>query len=196
MLHLNDPPHDKTNKMTVRPAKTQSDKSSLCAQWVAKDPCFLHADSEDSDQTGRMPRLICVFAGRTCHFVCYVMRRLKYIITFFFTSLAFSKLRIFSYSMVLQACCKLPTFSKKLNQGRLLSSFLSMVVQYEPPCLKMLQRIRSDLGFLKNILTILLLSWQQCLGYYNPILHGKNPDGVHSSVVTGPDPEPLKLVGL
>ena len=37
----------------------------LCAQWVAKDPGFLHADSEDSDQTGRMPRLIWVFAGRT-----------------------------------------------------------------------------------------------------------------------------------
>ena len=33
-------------------------------------------DSEDSDQTGRMPRLICVFAGRTCHFVGFVMRRL------------------------------------------------------------------------------------------------------------------------
>ena len=31
-------------------------ESSLCAQWVAKDPKFLHADSEDSDQTGRMPR--------------------------------------------------------------------------------------------------------------------------------------------
>ena len=33
-------------------------ESSLCAQWVAKDPMFLHADSEDSNQTGRMPRLI------------------------------------------------------------------------------------------------------------------------------------------
>ena len=40
-------------------------ESSLCAQWVAKDPSFLHdADSGDSDQTGRMPRLIWVFAGR------------------------------------------------------------------------------------------------------------------------------------
>ena len=47
----------------------------LCTQWVAKDPSFLHADSEDSDQTGRMPRLIWVFAGRTCHFVGFVMRR-------------------------------------------------------------------------------------------------------------------------
>ena len=39
-------------------------ESSLCAQWVAKDPRFLHADSEDSDQTERMPRLIRVFALR------------------------------------------------------------------------------------------------------------------------------------
>ena len=37
----------------------------MCVQWVAKDPRFLHADSEDSNQTGRMPRLIRVFAGRT-----------------------------------------------------------------------------------------------------------------------------------
>ena len=56
-----EPPHDKTNKMTS-PVWSES---SLCAQWVAKDPSFLHADSEDSDQTGRMPRLIWVFAGRT-----------------------------------------------------------------------------------------------------------------------------------
>ena len=69
----NEPQHDKTNKMTVHPAKTQISlgirpvwsESSLYAHWVAKDPSFLHADSEDSDQTGRMPKLIWVFAGRT-----------------------------------------------------------------------------------------------------------------------------------
>ena len=68
-----EPPHDKTNKMSVRPAKTQISlgirpvwsESLLCTQWVAKDPSVLHADNEDSDQTGRMPRLVCVFAGRT-----------------------------------------------------------------------------------------------------------------------------------
>ena len=68
-----EPPHDKTNNVAVRPTKTQISlgirpvwsESSLCAQWVAKNPTFLHADSEDSDQTGRMPRLIWVFAGRT-----------------------------------------------------------------------------------------------------------------------------------
>ena len=46
-------------------ASAQSDQSSLCAQRVAKDPSFLPADSEDSDQTGQMPKLIWVFAGRT-----------------------------------------------------------------------------------------------------------------------------------
>ena len=60
-------------------ASAQSDqrRSSLGAQWVAKDPNFLHADSEDSDQTGPMPRLIWLFAGRTWHFVGFVMRRLR-----------------------------------------------------------------------------------------------------------------------
>ena len=49
--------------MSEHPAKTQISlgirpvwsESSLSAQWVAKDPVFLHADSEDPDQTGRMP---------------------------------------------------------------------------------------------------------------------------------------------
>ena len=41
---------------------------SLDTQW---------AHSEDSDQTGQMPRLIWVFAGRTCHFVGFDMRQLK-----------------------------------------------------------------------------------------------------------------------
>ena len=62
-----------TNKVTVRPVKTQislastqSDQSLCCALiLVAKDPSFLYADSEDSDQTGWMPRLIWVLAGRT-----------------------------------------------------------------------------------------------------------------------------------
>ena len=60
-----EPRHDKTNKMRVRPAKTQislgirpvSSESSLCAQWVSKELSFLHADGRDSDQTGWMPRL-------------------------------------------------------------------------------------------------------------------------------------------
>ena len=79
-----EPPHDKTNKMIVRPAKTQISlgihpvwsESLLYTHWVAKDPRFLHVDSEDSDQAGWMPRLIWVFAGHTCQFVGFVLCRL------------------------------------------------------------------------------------------------------------------------
>ena len=61
----------KPTKWHVRPAKTRISlgirpvwsESSLCDQCVAKGPSFLHVDSEDSDQTGRMPRLIWVFVG-------------------------------------------------------------------------------------------------------------------------------------
>ena len=68
--------------MSVRPAKTQlslgirlvRSESLLCAQWVAKDHKILHADREDSDQTG--PRLIWVFAGRTLILFGFVMSRL------------------------------------------------------------------------------------------------------------------------
>ena len=68
---------DRSRKWHVCPAKTPItlgirpvwSESLLCTQWVAKDPSFFHADSEDSDQNGRMPRLIWVFAECTCHFV-------------------------------------------------------------------------------------------------------------------------------
>ena len=43
---------------------------SLAVHW---------AHSEDADQTGRMPRLIWVFAGHTCHFVGFVMRWLEWL---------------------------------------------------------------------------------------------------------------------
>ena len=39
------------------------------ALWVDEDPYFLQANSEDSDQTGRMPKQISVFAGCTDHFI-------------------------------------------------------------------------------------------------------------------------------
>ena len=96
---LFEPRHDKTNKMSVRQAKTQISlgirtvwsESSLCAKWVAEGPRFLHVDSEDSDQTGRMPRLIWVFGGRTLIFVCFVMSRLIW--THYF--IAYSRCSIF-----------------------------------------------------------------------------------------------------
>ena len=58
-----EPPRDKINNVAMRPAKTQISlggcpvwsESSLCAQWVAKDSRFLHADSEDSIRLGGCP---------------------------------------------------------------------------------------------------------------------------------------------
>ena len=73
----------KPTKWHVRPAKTQISlgirpiwsESSLSAWRKFGSSCATHwAHSEDSDQTGRMPRQIWVFAGRTCHFVGFVMR--------------------------------------------------------------------------------------------------------------------------
>ena len=84
-------PLDKTNKMTVRPAKTQISLgirpvwSEWCPVWSESwlsawrklgSLATYWAHSKDSDQTGQMPRLIWVFAWRTCHFVGFVMRRL------------------------------------------------------------------------------------------------------------------------
>ena len=68
----------------MRPAKTQISlgispvwSESSLSTWRNLEPLATHwVHSEDSDQTGRMPRLIWVFTGCTCHFVSFVMRRL------------------------------------------------------------------------------------------------------------------------
>ena len=75
----------KKKKWYVRQAKTRISlgirpiwsESSLYTLCVAKEPMLLYADSEDCDQTGRMPRLIWVVAGCICHFAGFVMRRLS-----------------------------------------------------------------------------------------------------------------------
>ena len=88
MVHIstNEPPHDKTNKMACAPSLDSSDQPGhppslirvfavrMKKAWVIATHW---AQSEDSGQTGRMPRLIWVFVGRTCHFVGFVTRRLK-----------------------------------------------------------------------------------------------------------------------
>ena len=73
----------KQTKWHVRPAKTSMKlgirpvwSESLLSAWRKLGSSATHwAHSEDSYQTGRMPRLIWVFARRTCHFVGFVMRR-------------------------------------------------------------------------------------------------------------------------
>ena len=74
----------KQTKWHVRPAKTQItlgirpvwSESSLSAWRKLRSLATQWGHSEDSDQTGRMPRLIWVFAGRTGHFVGFVKMRL------------------------------------------------------------------------------------------------------------------------
>ena len=53
-------------------------EASLSARRRCGSLAIHWAHSDDSYQTGQMPRLIWVFAGRTCHFVGFVMRRLNY----------------------------------------------------------------------------------------------------------------------
>ena len=48
-------------------------ESSLCSLQIAKDLKPLLVDSDGSDQTGQIPRLIWVFAGRTGHFVGFIV---------------------------------------------------------------------------------------------------------------------------
>ena len=67
------PRHDKTKKMALCPAKTQISlvirlvwSESSLSTWRQLESLATHwAHSDDSDQTGRMPSLSWVFAGRT-----------------------------------------------------------------------------------------------------------------------------------
>ena len=57
-------------------ASAQTDQSSLSAWRNLGSLATYWVDSEGSDQTGWMPRLIRVFAGLTGHFIGFVMLRL------------------------------------------------------------------------------------------------------------------------
>ena len=82
-LETNEPPHDKTNKMACAQwrlrsawAFAQSNQSSLTA-WRKLGSLAIHwVRSKDSDQTGRMPRLIYLHWLHS-HFVGFVMRWIK-----------------------------------------------------------------------------------------------------------------------
>ena len=70
-VYCNEPRHGKTKKMNVRPAKTQISLGirpvwSVFAVRMKKAWVFRPIErTAKTDQTGRMPRLIWVFAGRT-----------------------------------------------------------------------------------------------------------------------------------
>ena len=98
LLHtIIEPPRDKTNKMPVRPAKTQISlgicpvwsESSLCAHWVAKDMSFLHADSEDSggcpgwSQSSLGEQSFCWFCHEAAHMFCLFVFCCCFFVCFF-----------------------------------------------------------------------------------------------------------------
>ena len=93
-----EPRYDKTNKVSVRPVKTQislgirpvRSESSQSAWRNIRSLATHWAHSEDSDQTGRMPRLIWVFAGLN-HFVDFVM---SWLICFVFCGISALNLNV------------------------------------------------------------------------------------------------------
>ena len=67
--------HHMTKLTNWRAPSKVSDQPLRCPHERKLRSLAIHkAHSEDSDQTGWMPRLIWVFAGCTCHFVGFVMR--------------------------------------------------------------------------------------------------------------------------
>ena len=80
-----EPPHDKTNKMAFVPSEDSDQPGHppslirvFAVRSVSMRTKYFFMRTVKTDQTGRMHRLICVFAGRNGHFVGFVMRRLMY----------------------------------------------------------------------------------------------------------------------
>ena len=92
-----EPRHDKTNKMSVRPAKTQISlgvlpvwsESSLCTQWVAKAQCFFKRTAKTLIRLGACSgwsesslgaHSLCWFCNVAAHtmFVCGVRSNKEY----------------------------------------------------------------------------------------------------------------------
>ena len=66
-----EPPHDQTNKMTFAPSE-DSDQPGHPPSLIRVFAVRLIGS------LGRMPRVICVFAGRTDHYVGFVILRLNF----------------------------------------------------------------------------------------------------------------------
>ena len=81
-----EPPHGKTNNMACAPSE-DSDPPSLislhCPHGEALGPWPSLERIAKTDQTGQLPRLICVFTGPTGNIIVFVMLRLKYWFCYF-----------------------------------------------------------------------------------------------------------------
>ena len=114
--------HDKTNKMSVRPVKTQISLSispvwseSSLSTWRKLGSLAIHwVRSKDSDQTGQMPRLIWDFAGRS-HFVGFDMRRLTFLHNFWLIKNRHKTLNLFSGLNINSLCTIYKYFCTKIQ---------------------------------------------------------------------------------
>ena len=107
----NQPPHDKTNKMTCVPSKDSDQPGHppslirvfvVCmkTQWALN----YRAHGEDSDQTGWMPRLIWVFAGHTslcwfCHAAAQICCCCVVVLWFYGPSTLFRSFQVWSVNL-------------------------------------------------------------------------------------------------
>ena len=76
-----EPEHDKNHKMTCAPREDSDQPGhplpSVCAQWLAKDPRFLHAESEDSAWADAWADLSLRWAHRSFCWFCHVVAQFK-----------------------------------------------------------------------------------------------------------------------
>ena len=143
MQWLYEPPYDKTNAITVRPAKTQIrlgirpvDQSSLCAQWVAKDLRFLHADNEDwSDWADAQADLSLRWAHMPFCWFChvsaiYLIAVWERVFFFFFFLIYANRGHLFRFwSQKVLLCCRSENYKTLLSQQTLLQPIGSENVQ-------------------------------------------------------------------
>ena len=107
-----EPRHNKTNKMSVRPAKIQislgihpvSSEYSLSAWRKLRSLATHWAHSEDSDQTGRMPRPIWVFAGRTLVKPTAVKLSRHQVLTFLLLLVAIATRQLWRHGTICTLC--------------------------------------------------------------------------------------------
>ena len=110
----NEPPHDKTNKITLHPPKTQISlgirpvwsESSLSARRKLGSLATHWAHGEDSDQTGQMSRLIWVFDGRTATLL---------VLSWFSNSLLWMIIHIYSSTCIFLKWLKLQSPFRELQ---------------------------------------------------------------------------------
>ena len=177
----------KPTKWPVRPAKTQISlgirpvwSESSLSSWRNIGPLTTYwAYSDDSDQTGQMPRLIWVFAVHTCHIAGFVFWCLTacFFPFFIIISVCWS---VFTWKYLALMIGQNPIYAKETHQASLLhTEFVGPIYRWAPssefvslsiPSWKILTahaqpfRGARDLAFCLNVPLDSLLVWANSEG--------------------------------